>query len=634
MQSLRLCPYGCGVVASVRLRVSPNSLQLIDDFDPTLSLFYSCPKGADRTLKCMKECVLSICRKIVGPITNHPAFFVLLAIIMLYPACVYGVRSGDIRYVACAIPVNVTLAYVLSLCVEGKRVWEVITLLLFGVFSLVEAYLAYAFGSLFTATILQVVMETNPDEVAGFVDTYLLTKSSATFFAMSLGVSLLVGLCYKRLRFLTVPIRHAVVLLPLSLLILCAIVGYVFRDARALKWYLEDDVHKILDEKSSAFYAGCYTTIGNLGFNAMLYIGQYKEIQVLADTMLAPVEMGGFVRNSDVVVVVGESFNKHHSSLYGYELATNPRLRDEVKSGNLYPFEDVVTPYNYTHQCMRTMLSFYSQDLDRRWCDTPLYFSIFRAAGFQSLCLSNQEVKGQDTWSFDFLNSFMVASDIASKIFDGQNAEKYEYDMALVDEAIAWHAEVPQLWFFHLIGQHSGYEVRYPAEEAHFSEADYLHRSDLSDSQRRALAHYDNATLYNDKVVATIFDQFRTRDAVVIYLSDHGEEVFDYRDHMGRSHEPVVSPELAKYQFEVPFMIWMSDSYKENHPDVVARVERSVNRPYMTDDLPHLLLDLAGIECEWFDPTRSVINDRFNANRKRLLLDSKQDYDAIMKGAE
>ena len=51
----------------------------------------------------------------------------------------------------------------------------------------------------------------------------------------------------------------------------------------------------------------------------------------------------------------------------------------------------------------------------------------------------------------------------------------------------------------------------------------------------------------------------------------------------------------------------------------------------MIDDLPHLMLDLAGIDCKWFEPTRSVINDQFNKERKRLLLDSKQDYDLIKK---
>ena len=53
----------------------------------------------------------------------------------------------------------------------------------------------------------------------------------------------------------------------------------------------------------------------------------------------------------------------------------------------------------------------------------------------------------------------------------------------------------------------------------------------------------------------------------------------------------------------------------------------------MIDDMPHFLMDLAGIHCEWYDPTRSLINESYNINRKRLLLESKYDYDMIMQNA-
>lgn len=43
------------------------------------------------------------------------------------------------------------------------------------------------------------------------------------------------------------------------------------------------------------------------------------------------------------------------------------------------------------------------------------------------------------------------------------------------------------------------------------------------------------------------------------------------------------------------------------------------------------MLDLAGIDCKWFEPTRSVINSQFNTQRRRLLLDTYQDYDEIMR---
>lgn len=81
-------------------------------------------------------------------------------------------------------------------------------------------------------------------------------------------------------------------------------------------------------------------------------------------------------------------------------------------------------------------------------------------------------------------------------------------------------------------------------------------------------------------------------------------------------------------------MIWMSDRYRAARPELAAAIARAVDRPYMTDDLPHLLLDLAGLSCRWFDPTRSVINDRFDASRPRLLRDDKVDYDLIMRQAK
>jgi len=98
---------------------------------------------------------------------------------------------------------------------------------------------------------------------------------------------------------------------------------------------------------------------------------------------------------------------------------------------------------------------------------------------------------------------------------------------------------------------------------------------------------------------------------------------------MDRTMEPVISRNMACFQFEIPFMIWTSDTFKEKHPKITDMIKNAVNRPYMIDDVPHLLMDLSGIQCKWFDPTRSVINDKFNVNRKRFLRNG-EDYDKIM----
>lgn len=72
--------------------------------------------------------------------------------------------------------------------------------------------------------------------------------------------------------------------------------------------------------------------------------------------------------------------------------------------------------------------------------------------------------------------------------------------------------------------------------------------------------------------------------------------------------------------------IWMSDKYQALHPDMVERIRRAATQPFEIDDIPHLMLDLAGIDCPYFDATRSLINDRFNPHRRRLVGDQKLDY--------
>ena len=132
------------------------------------------------------------------------------------------------------------------------------------------------------------------------------------------------------------------------------------------------------------------------------------------------------------------------------------------------------------------------------------------------------------------------------------------------------------------------------------------------------LADYDNATLYNDYVVSCIMRWYEDREAVVVYLSDHGEEVHDYRPFLGRSHKMVPTREELKYQYEIPFMIYMTDKYKRANPDVVRKIEMAQRRRFMSDDLPHMLLGLSGIETGWYDASRDVLAPDFNQSRVRI----------------
>ena len=581
----------------------------------------------------MKNRLYSLCGKIVNPVSENPIYFSSLCIILLFPVFIFYLSSNDWQYLVLAVVVNCILAYLLCLLYQlfnKSRAVSSLTFFVSGILCVVEGYMAFMFGTLFSATTLQMILETNPNEASGFFISYCLTTKCLIYCLIVFWLALCLFYANRHLNSWCILVRSNTLLCLFACIIGVSGAIYISRDIRAIPVRRISDKQMMLEKLSRLKFSANYTPFGRLCYSFHLYYYQADEINQLSKILSQDHTVVRTHLVENVVVVLGESFNKYHSSLYGYPHATNPLLEEEKLNNNLYLFGDVVAPYNYTHHCLKKILSFASQDQTLQWYEAPLFPALFKSAGYESLFISNQEVKGQDTWAFDFVNNYLISDKTAPFLFNKTNETKQQFDLCLVHNAAGWLNGHPQLWIYHLLGQHSNYTDRYPTNEQVFTMAFYADRTDLSDAQKQGVAHYDNATRYNDKVVAAILDQFRDKDAIVIYLSDHGEEVYDYRDHMGRSHEPIVTPERAKYQFEVPFMIWMSDKYKENHPDVVAQVERSVDRPFMIDDLPHLMLDLAGIECEWFDPTRSVINDQFNEKRKRLLLDSKQDYDVIM----
>ena len=186
----------------------------------------------------------------------------------------------------------------------------------------------------------------------------------------------------------------------------------------------------------------------------------------------------------------------------------------------------------------------------------------------------------------------------------------------------------------HLYGQHVDPKERYPKDFTYFTEMNYTERTELPDKEKEYVSVYDNATRYNDFVVSQIISLYKDKDAIVIYFADHGEEANDYRLHRGRGGDLSFAPCLH-CQFDIPFIIYTSDIFINKHADVVKRIKESLSQPFMTDDLPHLLMDIANIETKWYNPTRSPINGKYNNRRIRKINVTKQakgiDYDSICK---
>ena len=187
----------------------------------------------------------------------------------------------------------------------------------------------------------------------------------------------------------------------------------------------------------------------------------------------------------------------------------------------------------------------------------------------------------------------------------------------------------PSMVIFHMMGQHEDYRERYPEAFNHFT-ADSVQNEFTDEAGRQIVAEYDNATLYNDAVVAALLDKYSEQDVVAIYLSDHGEEIYDWRNSCYRTNSDLMTPEIAKYQYGIPLLFYVSDTFKANHPDFFDEIVAAQHKPFIATMLPFALFHLAGISHADYKPSLDILSSEYDNTRPRIIRDDV-NYDELMK---
>ena len=579
-------------------------------------------------------CVSAILR----PVAAFPATFTAAAILLFIPQ-LFGCSPGEIlqffwnglwnnMFLCC------TLSYILTLVCYGvgriNRIAGLVaaSLILLSCWALtaIDHFLLHTFGTHINAYILQLVNETTDRETKEFFSTYVLNRNFLKTGIYTLCALLLPGLL-KWISGCSI-FRKSAVKVFLSLYI-CVSVGYTTYSM--FRYFslnvVENTVHSLGHSIARSFVFNTY--------NAVLQFVQEKdEFKECSDAQNGIVAQCDGTGPADIIVIVGESHSKYHSSLYGYNHPTNPLL---ASLGNLYVFSDVISSVNATSLSFKNFLSLASLDGETGWYEEPLFPAVFKCAGYNVNFYSNQFVYNPNMDTYDASCGFFNHPSVQDKLFNHKNKVRFAFDGDLVEAYRAERDSIEterNLVIFNLSGQHVRACERYPSEWDRFQPEDYPERTDLSDEQKEYVAQYDNATLYNDFVIYEIIRTFKDEDAVVIYFSDHGDEVHDFRNHLGRSHDYEEGGAKSVHcQLDIPFLIYCSDKCVERHPELCGRIARSVGLPFMTDDLPHLLLDIAGITCEGFEPERSLVNPSFNKLRRRIpraiTSSVRVDYDSI-----
>lgn len=351
---------------------------------------------------------------------------------------------------------------------------------------------------------------------------------------------------------------------------------------------------------------------------------EYKQQTGLYEKYGLDKPMGSFqqvtIRNSSekqtFVLVIGESTTRHRMGLYGYPRQTTPLLsglKDE-----LVVFTDVISPHTHTLASLSKIMSLNNYENEERIREGSI-IQLMNQAGFKTFWVSNQKPIG---WNESLISVMAKAAD---KIyFPNPSAEwhqtSFDEDLLPLFHKVLNNKAQKKFIIVHLLGTHVEYNKRYPDSFDLFSE-----NPPLTTSQRpedvQLINEYDNAIAYNDRVLFDFIEALKPKDekSWLLYLSDHGEDVFQVNDFFGHTESKSTYP-----MYDVPFILWQSERFAENY-----KFNFEIKRPYMLDDLIYSVSDLMGLYFKGFEPERSIFNDSF-VPRNRLINEGK-DYDSIFK---
>lgn len=592
---------------------------------------------------------------IFKPIKGNAAFFVFMYVLGI--VCTYAVVPDKRGYHAWPLAPYELFFDVSIICVvlwllpRSVAKWlKRFIYVFFYMIVLVDVYCFVKFDTTITPTMLLLVGETDSREAAEFLESYL--TGSVVF--SRLGWVLLVLLAHvawvliwhnrpkckawleaKTGMALGVPgwWRMAEPWLGLVFLVMFVVSTVkCFADKTAFVRLMSyDNIGQVEHELTKKEKAQLYLPGFRLVFSIYANELTAKQVKTLVENIdKAKVDSCSF-RSKNIVLIIGESYNRHHAGLYGYHKDTTPRQEVRAQKGELIPFSDVVAPWNLTSFVFKALFSLYAVGDKGEWCDYPLFPELFRKAGYHVTFLTNQFLPQAKEAVYDFSGGFFLNNpQLSHAMFDTRNTRLYRYDDGLLGDydRLQRNNGENNLIIFHLKGQHVDYRTRFPRDRRHFNPEDY-DRPELKQKELRVLADYDNAILYNDSIVDQIIKRFEDEDAIVVYVPDHGEECYEGDVHFyGRMHSTEITARLAREEFDIPFWIWCSHSFMVGHPALFNDIVKAKDRRYMTDALPHLLLYLGGISSPHYRDDLNVLSDGYNEKRPRMLKNTT-DYDKL-----
>lgn len=317
-----------------------------------------------------------------------------------------------------------------------------------------------------------------------------------------------------------------------------------------------------------------------------------------------------------VLMVVGETSRATNWNIVGYNRDTNPKLS---RQKNLLVFKDCMSQSNATYKSVPIILTqATAEDFDVLYTSKGI-LAAANEAGWATVFISNEP----RNHSFnDFIGE--QAQEVRFQRDSLHGSPMDDLLIPLLREALEKHKSERLFMVIHTYGSHPTYSDRYTREEAYFTPD--LAVKPTAENRDIIINAYDNAIRMTDGILSSFIGELDAtgRPAAMLYVSDHGEDIYDD----SRKLYMHASPYPSYYQLHVPLIYWSSDDYNALHQERVDMIASRQKDPVQTDCVYPTLLSLMGIRCNYGQTHLSLADANYKKKTQRTYLN---DHNKMMR---
>lgn len=294
----------------------------------------------------------------------------------------------------------------------------------------------------------------------------------------------------------------------------------------------------------------------------------------------------------DVFIILGESLRADHLPQNGYTRNTMPLLSRDTA---LISFPEVYSEATFTSASVPVLMTKADPADPAAPYNDQSFVTLFKKAGYSTAWFANQSISQSYAY---------FAHECDSLIYCNGAKSDYSYDKWLDADLLPmisqWSGKAagPKLAVVHTIGSHWWYKSHYTDRQARFR-PDISNKEIAASTAEQIINAYDNTIIATDEFLAGLFDSLRGRNAVVLFISDHGEGLGENGIYLHASDN-----EATHYP---GCFIWYTPEYARHFPDKVAAARRGKDQRHTTEAIFHTALDLGALETPALDRSKSLL---------------------------